>query len=87
MLGFLFGFNARVGRMHFLLATIALAVVMTAACFVIASYVLQSPPGSMLSPATLPTSWPTIAAAVFFGWMTLMLQSMRIRGSAGTPSA
>jgi hypothetical protein len=38
MLGFLFGFNARLGRMHFFLALIALAVVMTAICFAIASY-------------------------------------------------
>ena len=29
MLGFLFGFNARLGRLHYFLATIALAVVMT----------------------------------------------------------
>ena len=29
MLGFLFGFNARLGRLHFFLATIAVAVLMT----------------------------------------------------------
>jgi hypothetical protein len=33
-----FGFNARLGRLHFFLALIALAVVMTAICFAIASY-------------------------------------------------
>jgi uncharacterized membrane protein YhaH (DUF805 family) len=36
MLGFLFGFNARLGRLHFFLATIALAVAMAAICFLIA---------------------------------------------------
>jgi hypothetical protein len=38
MLGFLFGFNARLGRLHYFLSTIGLAVVMTAVCFAIASY-------------------------------------------------
>ena len=51
MLGFLFGFNARLGRMHFFLALIALAVVMTAICFAIASF--QSNPRGMLSSASL----------------------------------
>jgi len=29
MLGFLFGFNARLGRLHFFLATIATAILMS----------------------------------------------------------
>src|SRR6266850_1870975 len=41
MLGFLFGFNARLGRMHYFLSTIGLAVVMTAVCLVIAGYAIQ----------------------------------------------
>jgi uncharacterized membrane protein YhaH (DUF805 family) len=39
MLGFLFGFNARIGRMNYFLATIGLAIVMTGLCFAIAAAV------------------------------------------------
>jgi uncharacterized membrane protein YhaH (DUF805 family) len=84
MLSFLFGFDARLGRMHYFLATIALAVVMTAICFVIATYVFQHTPKGMLSTANLLT-WPVIAAIVFFGWMTFTLQSMRIRDIGWDP--
>jgi uncharacterized membrane protein YhaH (DUF805 family) len=85
MLGFLFGFNARLGRMQYFLATIGLAVVMTAICFVIAFYVLPNIPRAMLSRAALMTAWPTIAAMVFFGWATLTLQAMRIRDIGWDP--
>ena len=81
-LGFLFGFNARLGRMHHFLATIALAIVMTAICFVIAGSIFHSTPRGMLNPASLMT-WPVISAAVFFGWMTFTLQSMRVRDIGG----
>jgi uncharacterized membrane protein YhaH (DUF805 family) len=84
MLGFLFGFNARLGRMHYFLATIALAVVMTAICFAIASYVIQNTPKGNLSTVSLMT-WPVIAAMAFFGWMTFTLQSMRIRDIGWDP--
>jgi uncharacterized membrane protein YhaH (DUF805 family) len=86
MLGFLFGFNARIGRLYYFLATIGLAVVMTAICFMIATYVLHyRNPGAVLSPAALMMAWPTIAAAVFFCWMTFTLQSMRIRDIGWDP--
>ena len=84
MLGFLFGFDARLGRMHCFLATIALAVVMTAICFVLAGYVVQHTPKGMLSTASLLT-WPVIAATVFFGWMTFTLQCMRVRDIGWDP--
>ena len=42
MLGFVFGLNARLGRLHFFLATVALAIVMTAICFAIAMAVLRN---------------------------------------------
>ena len=85
MLGFLFGFNARLGRMHYFLATIALAVVMTAICFVIASYVFHINPRAMVAPGDLLLTWPVIAAMVFFGAMTFTLQSMRIRDIGWDP--
>src|SRR6266704_3626776 len=57
MLGFLFGFNARLGRMHYFLSTIGLAVVMTAVCFAIAGYAIQSTASGMtLSPGLM--FWP-----------------------------
>jgi hypothetical protein len=61
MLGFLFGFNARLGRMHYFPATIALAVVMTAICFAIAGSIFQHNPRGPISAAALLT-WPVIAA-------------------------
>lgn len=73
------------GRMHYFMATIALAVVMTAICFAIASYFFQSAPGAMITPARLMKSWPTIAAMAFFGCMTFTLQSMRIRDIGWDP--
>jgi uncharacterized membrane protein YhaH (DUF805 family) len=84
MLGFLFGFNARLGRMHYFLATIALAVVMTAICYVIAMHVIQNTPKGTLSTASL-MIWPVIAAMVFFGSATFTLQSMRIRDIGWDP--
>jgi uncharacterized membrane protein YhaH (DUF805 family) len=86
MLGFLFGFNARLGRLNYFLATIGLAVLMTAICFVIAASVYRSNPGGKLSPADL-MGWPTIAAIVLFACASFTLQSMRIRDIGWDPSA
>jgi uncharacterized membrane protein YhaH (DUF805 family) len=85
MLGFLFGFNARLGRLHYFLATIALAVVTTAICFSIATSYIQSTPRGMVSPESMMKSWPIIAAIVLFGWMTFTLQSMRVRDIGWDP--
>jgi uncharacterized membrane protein YhaH (DUF805 family) len=82
MLGFLFGFNARLGRLHYFLATIGLAVLMTAICFVIAYTHHHS--GARLSREDL-MGWPTVMAMVFFGWMSFTLQSMRIRDIGWDP--
>jgi uncharacterized membrane protein YhaH (DUF805 family) len=84
MFGFLFGFNARIGRMHFFLATIALAVVMTAICFMIASYFFQTFPSGTLPPFQL-MAWPLIIAGLGFAWVTFTLQSMRIRDIGWDP--
>jgi uncharacterized membrane protein YhaH (DUF805 family) len=84
MLGFLFGLNARIGRLHFFLATIALAAVMTAICFAIASAFYQSNPRVALS-GELRMSWQVIAAMAFFALVTFTLQSMRIRDIGWDP--
>src|SRR5258708_37585646 len=84
MLGFLFGFNARLGRMHFFLSTIGLAVAMTAVCFVIAMSAVQHAPAGT-EPSIEFATWPVIIAIVFFVWITFTLQSMRIRDIGWDP--
>ena len=79
MLGFLFGFNARLGRLHFFLATIAVAVLMTAICFAIAGHAFQNRAIPSLN------SWQIVAAAILFIWLSLTLQSMRIRDIGWDP--
>jgi uncharacterized membrane protein YhaH (DUF805 family) len=84
MLGFLFGFNARLGRLQYFLATVALAIVMTAICFAIASHFLQNGPRGTLQSESM-MGWPTMAAVAFFGLVSFMLQSMRIRDIGWDP--
>jgi uncharacterized membrane protein YhaH (DUF805 family) len=81
MLGFLFGFNARLGRLHFFLATIAAAVLMTAISIAIAGHAFQNAKGMIPSLS----SWQVIAAAILFIWLSLTLQSMRIRDIGWDP--
>ena len=82
MLGFVFGFNARLGRLHYFLATIGLAVLMTVISFTIAGHAYR--PGQPISPADL-MGWPTVIAIVFFAGMSFTLQSMRIRDIGWDP--
>src|SRR5260370_35136093 len=84
MLGFLFGFNARLGRLHYFLSTIALAVVMTAVCFAIASYAIQNTPRGT-DPSVGLIAWPVIVSILVFLWITCPLQSMRIRDIGWDP--
>jgi hypothetical protein len=84
MLGFLFGFNARLGRLHFFLSTIGLAVVMTVLCFAVASSIYRSTPHGMpLSFAQM--AWPVIVLAIIFMLGTFSLQCMRIRDMGWDP--
>ncbi|QAU47170.1 hypothetical protein [Bradyrhizobium guangzhouense] len=85
MLGFVFGLNARLGRLHFFLATVALAIVMTAICFAIAMAMLRTTSPSMVRPEDLTRNWAIIGAIVCFGLATFMLQSMRIRDIGWDP--
>jgi uncharacterized membrane protein YhaH (DUF805 family) len=86
MLGFVFGFNARLGRMHFFFATIALAVLMTGVCFVIAMYMAPHlPAGTRLTAAALATWPPVIVAIVAFGWASFTLHCMRFRDIGWDP--
>ena len=86
MLGFLFGFNARLGRLHFFLCTIAVGIVMTAISFAIISFACQHfPRGTIPNLDLALTSWPLIGAAVLFGSLSLTLYSMRIRDIGWDP--
>jgi uncharacterized membrane protein YhaH (DUF805 family) len=85
MLGFIFGLNARLGRLHFFLATVVLAIVMTAICFAIAMLVLRTSSPGAIRPEDLTGSWAIIAAMVVFGLATFTLQAMRIRDIGWDP--
>lgn len=85
MLGFLFGLNARMGRLQFFLATIVLAIVMTAICFFIAMFVLRHAAPTMMRPEELLQTPATIFAIVFFVAASFTIQAMRIRDIGWDP--
>lgn len=82
MLGFLFGFNARIGRLHFFCSTLVVTIVMVAVHAAAIAYAFQTTPkGTVPSP----TSGPIFAAAIFYAWLTVTLQSMRFRDIGWDP--
>jgi uncharacterized membrane protein YhaH (DUF805 family) len=84
MLGFIFGLNARLGRLHYFLITIGVAVLMTGICFVIARQTLQNTANGMpLSIEAL--KGPAVVVGIIFMLITLTLQSMRIRDIGWDP--
>jgi uncharacterized membrane protein YhaH (DUF805 family) len=84
MLGYLFGFNARIGRLHYFLASIGLAIVITGIIFAIASAAYHG--NAKAIPMTVKQmQWPLIAVAVTFCLATLTLQSMRFRDIGWDP--
>jgi uncharacterized membrane protein YhaH (DUF805 family) len=85
MLGFVFGFNARLGRMHFFLATIALAVVMAVICFLIVMSGGVHAAPVRTRPIFEQLTWPMLIAVGFFMVATLTLQSMRFRDIGWDP--
>jgi uncharacterized membrane protein YhaH (DUF805 family) len=76
VLGFLFGFNARLGRMQYLAGMVVLIVIWTAVHFAIGR---QPPSYSQMT-------WPALGLTVVLTWMILMLQSMRIRDIGWDPA-
>jgi len=84
LLGFIFGFNMRLGRLHFFLSTIGAAIVMTVISFAIAWGAYQDTPRGM--PLSLDSmKWPLVFAVILFGWFSLTLQSMRVRDIGWDP--
>ena len=84
MLGFIFGLNARLGRLHYFLATIVLAVVMAALCFLVVLSILPTLPRGA-QPTFEMMKWPVIGLGTLFGVISLTLQSMRIRDIGWDP--
>jgi uncharacterized membrane protein YhaH (DUF805 family) len=88
MLGFIFGLNARLGRLHYFLASIALAVAMTVMCFLLVYSLFNTVPHDMqMSRAIIfeTMKWPVIGLGVLFAVITFTLQSMRIRDIGWDP--
>lgn len=84
MLGFLFGFNARIGRLYYFLATIGLGIVMAGLGFAIMAAAYQS------TLRGVPTSFSNVALPVYavlaiFILASLSLQCMRIRDIGWDP--
>jgi uncharacterized membrane protein YhaH (DUF805 family) len=77
----LFGFNARLGRLHYFLGTIALAIATTAV--LIAVLIYASPPIPRGAEPTL--TWPIIIVIAVFAWLTFTLQCMRVRDIGWDP--
>ncbi len=78
MLGFLFGFNARLGPIPYLAGMVVLSALWTAIYVVTGGRGFSS--GSLSE-----MTWPAIGITVVFTYMILMLQSMRIRDIGWNP--
>ncbi|WP_298257358.1 hypothetical protein [Bradyrhizobium sp.] len=84
MLDLVFGLNARLGRLRYFLACIALGIVMTGVCFaLVVSGTIHIPRGSQLTWQML--SWPVLGAIALFVLVTVMLQAMRVRDIGWDP--
>jgi len=84
MLGFLFGFNARLGRLPFVLGIIAVAVAAVATNLALSPYTIQQLASGAKPPAN-PFAWPLIFPTVGFLWIKYTLKSMRIRDMGWDP--
>lgn len=84
MLDFLFGFNARLGRLHFFLSIIAAAVAGVAADLALSPYSIREL-AIGAKPLANPFAWPLIISTVGFLLIKYALQSMRIRDMGWDP--
>jgi|SRR5579883_1311554 len=84
MLDLLFGLNARLGRLQYFAACIALGLAMTGVGFaLVVSGSIHIPRGSHLTWQML--SWPAMAAVGLFVLATVSLQAMRLRDIGWDP--
>jgi uncharacterized membrane protein YhaH (DUF805 family) len=84
MLGFIFGLNARLGRLQYFLSTIGLAVVMTGICFLIARESFDATANG-IPPSIEMIKGPAIIFGIIFFLVTLTLQAMRFRDIGWDP--
>jgi uncharacterized membrane protein YhaH (DUF805 family) len=84
MLGFIFGLNARIGRLHYFLSIIGLAIAMMVICFLIALAAYHNHPRGT-PPSLEVIMWPVIAVGTLFIVVSLTLQSMRFRDMGWDP--
>jgi uncharacterized membrane protein YhaH (DUF805 family) len=84
MLGYLFGFNARIGRLNYFLCSVLLAIVITAIIFALTRYAFHGVPKGMYW-SVGPIKWAVIGIAVIFMLVTFTLQSMRFRDIGWDP--
>jgi uncharacterized membrane protein YhaH (DUF805 family) len=84
MLGFIFGLNARLGRWHYFLSVIGLAVAMTGICFVIARQTFENTTHGI--PFSIEAiKGPAIVLGMIFALISFTLQSMRFRDIGWDP--
>lgn len=84
MLDFVFGFNARLGRLYFFLSIIGVAVAGVAADLALSPHSVQEMANGAKPPAN-PFAWPLIVPTVGFLLIKYTLQSMRIRDMGWDP--
>ncbi len=84
MLGFIFGLNARLGRLHYFLVTIGVAVLMTVICFVMAGQIMRGAANGV-PPSIDSIKGSAIVLGIVFMLITLTIQSMRVRDIGWDP--
>jgi len=84
VLGFLFGFNARIGRLRYFLLMFGLGFV-TGFVAAVATGISMSSAGGITQLFSLTKGWVPITLGVTFVLVSLTLQSMRIRDMGWDP--
>jgi uncharacterized membrane protein YhaH (DUF805 family) len=85
MLGFVFGFNARIGRLHYLLCSLVVGAMATAGTYVVSKYMIQQLMTAEHPSAATLVTWPLYAVIGIALVVSFMVQSMRIRDMGWNP--
>jgi uncharacterized membrane protein YhaH (DUF805 family) len=85
MLGFFFGFHARLGRLHYFLSCIGFGVAMTVIVLAIASFEVRNTAAGATPSANL-IILPALCLVLFVLWVATSLNSMRIRDIGWNPA-
>ena len=84
MLGFIFGLNARLGRLQYFLSILGLAVVLTGICFLMARESFDAAANGF-APSIDLIKGPAVIVGIVFMLVTLTLQAMRFRDIGWDP--